>query len=359
MNHVTEQGLPPVKLHTLYPANELGASAWLDVGAPHRLWYGISGAPDGLPVVILHGGPASGSSPAHRRFFDPSRYRIIQFDQRGCGRSVPLGSSEGNTTTELVADIERLRQHLGVARWLVVGGSWGASLGLAYAAAHRASCLGLLLRGSFLTGDADMAWFLGSAAALRPTEWARLCALPDLHQKSAPNELLDAYAMAFGPEQSAPGPLAKQALLQWIGWETALGQAGHAPEPALSMPDELMPTLLAKYRLQLHYLRQQCFLGEANLLACAAQLGELPGAILHGQLDLVCCPRNAWALKQVWPQSQLLWVAHASHDPFGPDMASAMVACTTHFAQHGRFPQALPPADAEAPVPPSPNKTHP
>ncbi len=160
----------------LYPPIEPHDQGLLDVGEGHRIHYEVCGNPGGLPVVVLHGGPGSGASPLQRRFFDPAASRIVLFDQRGCGRSLPSGSLEGNDAAALVRDVERLRRHLGVQQWIVFGGSWGASLAIAYAASHPEACLGLVLRGVFLTGSRDLEWFFGGAAALLPQAWEDLVA---------------------------------------------------------------------------------------------------------------------------------------------------------------------------------------
>jgi proline iminopeptidase len=260
-----------------------------------------------------------------------------------------------------VADLDALRRHLGIARWLVVGGSWGASLGLAYASAHRADCLGLLLRGSFLTGEPDLRWFLGGpaegAGALKPEPWAQLVSLPGLHTGSRATEVLAVHAdlieqgwHALNDNQAAVTTrdiaLARQALAAWLQWEQALGAPGQAPCAKAATPlhrpprpdhDDTLRALLAKYRIQLRYLRERCFLGEAALLDAAASLEGLPGLVLHGQLDLVCRPRNAWLLHQAWPGSVLQWVSEAGHDPFGSPMLAAMQAQVSHFTTHGAF----------------------
>lgn len=324
---------PPTPFAALHALTAAHAQGWLEVGDGHRIWFEEAGNPQGLPVVCLHGGPASGSTPAQRRFFDPARYRIVQFDQRGCGRSLPLGSAQANTTAHLVQDTHALRQHLGISRWLVAGGSWGGSLALAYAGAHPADCLGLLLRGVFLAQQGDLDWFFGGARALRPAEFARLCTLPGLHEQASPTEVLEGLAQALSKDTD----LARQALRHWQQWEAALEGS-----PCGTPAEDRLPALLAKYRLQSHYLRHQCFLEARPLLAQAAALVDTPGAILHGQFDLVCRPQGAWQLHQAWPGSVLHWVANAGHNPFQTPMASAMRACADHFAEHGHFPTTLP-----------------
>lgn len=305
--------------------NEPYAVGQLDVGDGHRLYFEESGAPTGMPVVHLHGGPGSGASVAQRRLFDAARFRVILFDQRGAGRSTPLGETRANTTADLVADIERLRRHLGIRRWLVAGGSWGASLALAYAAAEREAVAGLLLRGMFLTGARDLAWFFQGARQFVPEAWQ---AFADLAPPARRRRLLDFYAEAVAGD----GPLAAAAAGRWAAYEEALTQPGVVtPMPADAA------RLLLKYRLQAHYLRQHCFLGERRLLACARRLAGLPALLLHGRRDLVCRPENAWRVHGALGGSRLVWVDGAGHSPFDPPMTRSWLAAAGHFAAAGDF----------------------
>lgn len=324
MNAVTED-------QALYPPIEPFASGMLDVGDGHRMYFEQCGVPDGLPVVFLHGGPGSGCVARHRRFFDPARYRIVLFDQRGCGRSTPRGELKHNTSAHLLADIERLRTHLGIERWLVFGGSWGASLGLAYCAAHKASCSGAILRGVFLTGRRDVAWFFDEAGQLLPDAWQRLA---DHAPKRRRRDLLAWYVKQISGEDR---DAALAAVAQWMRWEESLTQPGRAP-PALPTPagDEVQ-RLIDKYRLQGHYLMRECFLGDKRLLDCAAQMHGLPTAILHGRLDFICRPEAAWRVHHTLHGSRLRLVDGAGHSPFDPPMARALVEATDHFLSHREF----------------------
>jgi proline iminopeptidase len=330
-------------LAELYPPSEPHAQGWLPEDRGHRVYWEECGNPAGLPVVFIHGGPGSGASPAHRRFFDPAGYRSVLFDQRGCGRSAPRGELRHNTPDQLIADLERLRAHLGIARWLVVGGSWGAALALAYAARHKAACLGLILRGMFLTGRRDLEWFFAGAGALLPDAYALLAApVP----RSRRRDLLGWYAATLkGGEQDA----ALRAVAHWMAWEAALARPGLAPAGLPAIGADEVPGLLDKYRLQAHYLQRQCFLGEARLLDCAARLHGLPTLLLHGRLDLVCRPENAWRVHRTLHGSRLALVEGAGHSPFDPPMAAAVVGATDHFLRHGDF-AGFPPA---APSPPA------
>lgn len=309
-----------------YPVTEPFAQDWLPEAEGHRVAWFQSGNPHGIPALIIHGGPGSGSSALHRGAFDPARFRIIQIDQRGCGLSTPLGEVRHNHAAALVADMERLRHHLGIERWLVVGGSWGASLGLAYAGAHRAALTGLLLRGVFLTGAADMAWFFGGASALFTREWEDFVSrVPRRWRRSVPT-WLDRVFSGRDTERMA------QVATAWWRWEQTLGGARlagvEAPAPE---------TLLPRYRIQSHYLARKCHLGEAALLGAASRLHGLPGAILHGERDTVCPPVNAWRVHRAWGGSRLCYVPEAGHNPYAPPMAAAMRAALDGFADTGRF----------------------
>ncbi|WP_294638761.1 alpha/beta fold hydrolase [uncultured Aquabacterium sp.] len=307
------------------------ASGWLDVGDGHRLWWSRHGTPGGHPAVVLHGGPGSGSSTRHLAFFDLTRWDVTLFDQRGCGQSEPLGCIEHNTLPHLVADVEALRRHLGLPAWLLVGGSWGATLALAYVARHRASCRGVLLRGTFLGDAADLAWFLHGARALRPETHT------DFTQGQPVHTLLDQYHVAIHhgtPDQ------ARAALRRWLSWEAALESPLQEAGPTVTLPAEGSPEaarLLARARIQTHYLLHGCFLPPDGLLAQAHALSTLPCAVLHGRQDLVCRPLNGWAVHKTWPGSVMHWVTEAGHAPFHPAMERAMRHQLAHFAECGRF----------------------
>jgi proline iminopeptidase len=317
---------------TLHPHIEAYDHGWLEVGDGHAMYFEQGGTPQGIPALVLHGGPGSGSSPAQRRFFDPARYRIIQFDQRGCGRSTPRGELRANSTPHLLADIERLRAHLGIARWLVVGGSWGASLALAYCAGHKEACLGALLRGVFLTGAADLRWFFAEAGQLLPEAFDTFTmAAPHRARRDMLGWLARVLERGSADEQWA-------AVCAWMAWENALSTP--VPAPTAAAPDydaQTRARLLDKYRLQARYLARRCDLGEARLLDCAARMHGLPTAILHGRLDHVCRPANAWRIHRTLQGSRLAMIAQAGHNPFEPPMASAMTDALAHFAQHASF----------------------
>ncbi|MEZ5738468.1 MAG: prolyl aminopeptidase [Burkholderiaceae bacterium] len=314
----------------LYPPLEPFATEQLATDPPHVLHLEQCGRPDGLPVLFLHGGPASGCSPRHRQFFDPARYRIVLFDQRGSGRSQPHGERQDNDTPALVADIERIRRHLGIERWLVFGGSWGSSLALAYAGAHPANCLGLVLRGIFLTGRADMDWFFEQAQGLAPEAWA---AFSGQVGGTRAADILAGYTRQLESPDSAPA-----AAAAWAAWETTLSRPGAGPAGAGA--EGASETSVRKYRLQAAYLNRLCDLDEAAVLAAARCAASLPTAIVHGRLDWVCRPVNAWRLGQVMPGARLRFVDHAGHDPFHAEMAGKLVSATDCFARSGALSRA-------------------
>jgi len=302
----------------------------------HRLYYEQSGAPDGIAVLALHGGPGSGSASRHREFFERERFRIVQFDQRGSGRSEPRGETAHNHTAALIADSERLREHLGIERWLVFGGSWGAPLALAYAAQHRERVSGLILRGIYLTGKADNDWFFHGAAALMPEAQARFIEQIPRRWRRRVTTYLD--------RSFRSGDLDKQSriALEWQRYESALNSPGIA-QPAAPTADSTADALRAKYKIQAHYIARQCFLGEAAVLRAAANLRDVPVAIVHGTLDFVCRPINAWRVHRACAGSRLAWAEGAGHDPYFAATKRLLRAATQCFALHGDFAQ-WPPA---------------
>lgn len=306
----------------------------LEVGDGHRLYFERCGNPEGLPVLFLHGGPGSGCSPRHRRFFDPARFHVVLFDQRGCGRSTPRGGCHANTTRELLDDIEHLRVHLGIDRWLVFGGSWGAALAVAYCSAHPLACLGAILRGSFLTGQADLDWFFGTegAAAICADAWSAFCAaLPAALEGRA----LAALCASLG--EDADTQTAHAAAQAWAGWENALIAPGRAPAAPAAPSAEEEAARVDKYRVQAHYLAHSCFLGEEAVLEAAGGMAGIPTAIVHGRLDLVCRARNALRLHAALPGSRLLLVDGAGHSPFDAPLTRALIDALAHFAAHRDF----------------------
>jgi proline iminopeptidase len=310
----------------LYPPIEPFARHQLDVGHGHRLYVEQCGNANGVPAVFLHGGPGAGCSASHRRFFDPARYHIVLFDQRGCGRSTPHASLANNTTWDLVDDLERIRRHFGIERWLVFGGSWGSTLALAYAQAHPDAVLGLVLRGIFLCRPEEIAWFYQQGASwVFPDHWRDFLAPIPAQER---RDLVAAYHRRLTAADTATRLRAAKA---WSVWE---GRC------ATLLPDEQLRTSFGDDRLALSMARIECdyFINQAylepnQLLRDAGRLAGIPGVIVHGRYDMICPLRSAWELAEVWPDASLEVVPDAGHSAFEPGIARALVAATDHFAR--------------------------
>lgn len=311
----------------LYPDQLAFDSGRLALDGGHALYWEQWGSPQGRPALLLHGGPGSGTSPVLRRFFDPARYRVIAFDQRGCGRSTPRGATRHNHTAALIGDIEALRTHAGVQRWLVVGGSWGATLAAAYSATHRDAVSGVLMRGLFVPERAELEWFFQGARELFPVQWDAFAAMAP---RRARRDLLQWLVRVFADGDPALQARAAQA---WLAWERTLVGA-----PATAAPSgEALAAAIDRYRVQSHYLARRCWLDGAGTRDACARLHGLPVRFLHGAADLVCRPGAAWRAHRGLAGSSLRWVAGAGHDPFHPAMVDAMVHALDAFATQGRF----------------------
>jgi proline iminopeptidase len=302
----------------LFPPLEPYASGWLDADAGHRVWYEQCGNPGGVPVLFLHGGPGSSINPGHRRFFDPAFYRIVLFDQRGCGQSTPRGGTDANTTQHLVDDIDSLRRQLGVERWLLFGGSWGSTLALAYAQAHPGAVAGLILRGLFLASVQEVAWFLLGLRSFLPQAW-------DAFAKGAGDVsaagVLDHYKRLIELGDDA-------AAVRWVAWESAAMAVGEATPAADGALAGASAATMARVRVQLHYLVHECFLAQGQLLSAMERLQGLPAILVQGRRDLVCPPVTAYTLAQRWPGAELRMVEEGGHSAVHPAMAQALVQAT-------------------------------
>ncbi len=292
----------------------------LSTGDGHHLYVAQYGKPDGQPAVVLHGGPGSGTPPSVLDWFDLSRQRVVLFDQRGSGQSTPQGEIANNDSGKLVADIERIREHLGIARWLVVGGSWGATLALMYAGKHAERISALVLRGSFLASERELRWFFRELRAMVPQGWARLTNGWSDAQKSNVMTTLCNALLRGGASQ------ATEAARRWNDYENAVmnAMAGRLDDlPASST--ELPARVLNKYRLQAHYLSNACFTNEAQLMAATVTLRTTPVTLVHGTHDLVCPPENALRLKDAMPHARLEWVKNGGHTPADPAIAHSLL----------------------------------
>jgi proline iminopeptidase len=310
----------------LFPRIEPRRAGRLAVSDVHELYWEECGHPDGIPVVALHGGPGGGSSPEMRRFFDPKRYRIILFDQRGCGRSSPHSELHDNTTWDLVRDIETLRTHLGVKRWLVFGGSWGSTLALAYTAMHRKQVLGLILRGVFLLMESEIRWFYQDGASrLFPDAFDRYVApIPENER----HDLLKAFHKRLVGKNPATRAEAAAAWARWEG-ETLSIQGPKQRPPRFDEPDFLD----AFARIECHYFVNKGFFDHDGwLLEQAAKFGDLPGVIVHGRYDVVTPMSSAWALHKAWPKSVIKIVPDAGHSSLEPGIVSELVKASDMLA---------------------------
>lgn len=304
----------------LYPPLPARRSGWLPVGGLHEIYWEESGTPTGVPVLFLHGGPGGGCSSTHRRLFDPARTRIVLHDQRGAGRSRPYGEISENSTAHLIADIERLRAHLGIERWLVFGGSWGSTLGLAYGEAHPQRCLGFVLRGVFLGSKHEVDWFLHGMRSVFPEAWEAFVSHlpPDEH-----GDLVEGYHRRLtDPDPRVHLPAARA----WSHYEAACSSL--LPNPDLVQHFEEDRVALAIARIEAHYFRHHLFLGPGQLMDGLSTITHLPCAIVQGRYDMVCPIRTAWELHRRWPGSRYLPIADSGHSAWEPSTTRALVAET-------------------------------
>ncbi|HVK21953.1 MAG TPA: prolyl aminopeptidase [Actinokineospora sp.] len=314
-------------MDALYPAIEPYDSGLLDVGDGHRVYWEVSGNPTGKPVVVLHGGPGAGTNGVQRRHFDPAAYRIVLFDQRGAGRSTPHVSDPAtdlatNTTWHLVADMERLREHLGIDRWQLFGGSWGATLAVAYGQTHPERVSEIILRGVFLLRPSELDWLYrgGGAGALFPEAWADFTALVPEGE-----DPLAAYqAMITDPDPATRA----QAAVAWSNWEGAA--VSLVPNPAL-VAQYASPTFAVPFaRIALHYFTNAGWLDDDQLVRDAGKLAGIPGRIVQGRYDVVCPPVTAWELRQAWPDA-LITLPTAGHAVTDPGILEALREATDEF----------------------------
>jgi proline iminopeptidase len=310
----------------------------LPVSHGHVLHLEENGRPDGVAAVVLHGGPGSGSSPLLKRFFDPARYRVISVDQRGAGRSQPRGCTLHNTTAHLIEDLQAVRAHLGIGTWLVVGGSWGATLALAYAAEHPQAVAAMLLRAVFLARPDDIDGFFQHPPREHTAAWSRFADTAPADQRHALLPFLaQALAQAAAQGDSAT---AHRLALAWWRWEytlTASANAAAASGARFEPSGAALDALVDRYLVQSHYLVHRCWLDAAPLLERCSSLPQVPTLLLHSRDDTVCRPEAAHALHRCLPLSLLKWVDGAGHDPSHPAMARAMVEALDNYATHGHF----------------------
>ncbi len=306
----------------LFADNEPFASGWLPADGAHEIYYEECGRPDGKPCVILHGGPGGAINPTMRRFFDPAKWRMALFDQRGCGKSRPNASLDDNTTWSLIADIERLREHLGVETWCVFGGSWGSTLALAYAITHPERIESLVLRGIFLLTPRELAWFYQDGASmLFPDAWARFCApIPQAER----GDMIGAYHKRLTHPERRVQAEAAAAWSQWEGDTISI----RGPEARPSKFNEI-DFAIAFARIECHFFANLGFFPEPDwILANAAKLKSVPGWIVQGRFDVVTPMEAAWKLKSAWPGARFEVVWDAGHASTEPGIVDALVRAT-------------------------------
>lgn len=316
-------------MRSLYPPIEPYRQGMLPVSDIHTIYFEETGRPDGKPVVFLHGGPGGGSIPAYRRYFDPQKWRIVVFDQRGCGKSTPHAELAENTTWDLVGDIEKLRSHLEIENWTVFGGSWGSTLSLAYAQAHPERCTGLILRGIFMLRSKEIQWFYQSGASyIFPDAWeGYLAPIPEEER----DDLVGAYYRRLTSPDAAVRQVAARA---WSTWEARTSKL--VPDAGLirRFGDDDFADAFA--RIECHYFVNRGFFErEEQLLEDVGRIRDIPAVIVQGRYDVVCPMVSAWELHRAWPEAELIVVETAGHSASEPGIVSALVEATDGFVAGG------------------------
>ena len=307
----------------LYPHIEAFETSRLRLDDRHVMYWEQSGRRDGVPVLFLHGGPGAGAIPVHRRFFDPSFYRIVIHDQRGAGRSTPRGELADNTTDHLVADMERLRETLGIDKWLLFGGSWGSTLALAYAEAYPERCLGLILRGIFLGRPSEIDWFLNGMRNVFPEAWRNLVEVLDEGERG------DILA-AFHRRLTDPDPAVRlPAARAWSRYEGSCSTLLPSPETVAAFSEDSMAGALAA--IEAHYFVNHLFLAPNALLDNIDRIRDVPGAIVQGRYDMVCPIATADDLHRAWPEADYVVVPDSGHSAMDPGVRAALVRATEKF----------------------------
>ena len=311
----------------LYPEIEPYETGVMAAGAVHRIYWEQSGNPDGVPVVFLHGGPGAGSSATHRRFFDPAHYRIVIFDQRGAGRSTPLGDLTDNTTGHLVGDIEALRETLGIERWLVFGGSWGSTLALAYGQAHPERCVALTLRGIFLCRKSEIDWFLYGMRSVFPEPWRKFVHyLPEVDRRDI---LANYHKLLIDPDPAVHMPAARM----WSTYEAACSTL--LPNPATVAAFGADTIALGLARLEAHYFINDIFMDPGALMGGIERIRQIPAVIVQGRYDIVCPIVTADEVARAWPEADYQIIPDAGHSAMEPGIRAGLVAAMEGFKSLG------------------------
>ncbi|MBP0009338.1 prolyl aminopeptidase [Roseofilum sp. Belize Diploria] len=312
-------------MRELYPPIEPYNQDYLSVSVLHTLYYEQSGNPEGPPVVVLHGGPGGGSLPDYRRYFNPQKWRIILFDQRGCGKSTPHAELQDNTTWDLVADIERLRSHLGLEQWVVFGGSWGSTLSLAYAQSHPERCQGLILRGIFLLRSQELNWLYQEGASyIFPDAWEE-------YVKPIPLEEQDDFLSAYYRRLTSDDlQVRREAAQAWSVWEASTSKLF----PDLNLMEKFADDRFADAfaRIECHYFINLGFFDSEDwFFQSLDRIRQIPTAIVQGRYDLVCPMKTAWEVHRAWPEAEFQVIADAGHSMAEPGIRSALIEISDRF----------------------------
>ncbi|MEI8209342.1 MAG: prolyl aminopeptidase [Methylococcales bacterium] len=313
-------------MNALYPEISPYNHFYLETGCQHSVYVEQSGNPNGIPVIFLHGGPCSGTKPDHRRFFNPAYYRIILFDQRGCGLSLPFGLLEDNTTQDLIDDMERIRQYLKIEQWLLFGGSWGGALALLYAQQHPQHVLGMVVRAVFLVRRQDLDWFSKEGAnRIYPEQWQRL--IESISECDRDDLVTGLCSILLGEDEVAKRRVARE----WMAWggQVALGN----DYKASGSHDHVTEKMVKQVRMELHYAKNNYFIKENQVLDGCVQLSSISTIIIHGRQDLVCPIESGMKLHQAMPHADYIVLPNAGHIAQGSEMIDALVKATDKFVE--------------------------
>lgn len=312
-------------LYTLYPEISPYHATWIERSHGHKIYVELSGNPHGKPIIFLHGGPGGGTNPKQRQFFDPKHYQIILFDQRGCGQSKPLGETNGNTTQDLLSDMEAIRKHFDIKRWIIFGGSWGSALALTYATQYPETIKALILRGIFLSRKTELDWFLDEVKAFFPEAHQTLL---DFLPNNKRDDLVKNYSeLVFSSDLKISGP----ASIAWNRFESSLLKLLPQAEENKTLTVEDIQNEIARARVQLHYIKDQCFIDGKKILKEVKQLKDIPITIIQGRYDMVCPTITAYELYQCVPHANFIMVPDAGHSASEPSMTSELVKATNHY----------------------------
>ena len=312
--------------YQLYPEIQPHAKGMLDLDGLHKMYWEVSGNPDGVPAVFLHGGPGAGASPSHRRFFDPDYYRIVVFDQRGSGRSKPFAEITDNTTQHIIGDMETLRSHLEIDKWLVFGGSWGSALAMAYGIEHADRVSGFVLRGIFLCRQLELDWFMGGIQAVFPENWRAF--LDHLETGDRHDPLKAYHRLPMDPDPAVHGPAARV----WARFEGACSTLMPSPRSVSNL--ESGREALALARIEAHYFVNGLFLDDDYFFANLDRLTDIPATLVQGRYDMVCPVRTADELAAAWSKAEYVIVPDAGHSAMEPSIRSALVAAAERFKRY-------------------------